>query len=299
MTGAAVSGGQQQTRQHVAFAYAANAQQAIICLLIGRACVPRHPDLAVVGADEISQQVEVVGTESEHLLFDGRGIGRVGTAGRVGIALSHGLEPLAPRAKQCLMPRLVPLEHGEQGERARQLMAETAPLLDCVHAIHVARAARPRDVRRLGNIVAVRAVVGLHGTLKRGMRLAEIVPAPGQVQQSCLGRSDLARDARNFRADLQAVAGDGLPALGNAQGFVFFGCIGMILGLEPANPSLAGTPAVAVTCPASAAHIPALVIDRQGFNRFTGTWGPIRNRSDSRRRQPPPAPSVPDRCRGA
>ena len=97
----------------------------------------------------------------------------------------------------------MPLEHAEQAERARQFVAEAAALVHCVDSVHVACAARPSVIRRFGDVVPRRAIVGLDGTLKRGMRLAEVMPAPGQVQQSRPGRHDLVRDALGFRADLE------------------------------------------------------------------------------------------------
>ena len=75
----AIGGSQRQRRENVAFPHAANAQQAVLRLLIGRACVPGHPYLAVMGARETGQQIELVGTEIQYLLFDGGGLGGVRT----------------------------------------------------------------------------------------------------------------------------------------------------------------------------------------------------------------------------
>ena len=105
------------------------------------------------------------------------------------------------------------LEHAEQAEGAGQFVAEAAALVRGVDSVHVACATRPRVVRRFGDIVPGRAIVGLHGALKRGMRLAEVMPAPSQVQQSRPGGHDLVRDALDFHADLETVGGDGLPVL--------------------------------------------------------------------------------------
>lgn len=98
---AAVGDGQHERRQNVTFPYAANAQQAVVGCLIRRAGVPGHPYLAVVGANEIGEQVELVGTEVQHFLFDGGGLVGVRAAGRAinPAFVLDGVEPLAPRAE--------------------------------------------------------------------------------------------------------------------------------------------------------------------------------------------------------
>ncbi len=135
----AVGSGQMHRRKDVAFPDAPDAWEGIVGLLIGRTCVPSHAHLAVVGANEIGKQVEIVGREVEYFPFDSRGLGDTldvrGTPGILGLA--HRLEPFSPRTEQSLMLRLVTLKNAKETERTRQFMPKAASLVTCADAVHV------------------------------------------------------------------------------------------------------------------------------------------------------------------
>ena len=99
------------------------------------------------------------------------------------------------------------------------------------------------------------------------MRLAEVVPATGEMEQPRLLGSHLIRDALHELSDLQTVTGDGLPAFEHAEGLAVFGIAGVVLAGEEANPSPVRTPAVPVPPPTVAAAMANRIVGRQGIHR--------------------------------
>ncbi|MCY3538060.1 MAG: hypothetical protein OXH24_10450 [Cyanobacteria bacterium MAG IRC3_bin_20] len=231
----AISSSQGHCWQNIAFPNAADTQPVILCFLISRACVPCHPHLAVMSAHEIGKKVKLVGTKVQDLSFNLRGMGGICPIAGVfcHLFLPHGLEQGAPRTKESGMLWFMPSKHAEQTQCAGQLVTKPATLIVVVvDTVHVLCAAGPGLVWRLGNVVPLGAVISLNRTLEGGMRLTQVVPATSQLEQALqcgLGRHDLACNMLNLSTNLQAVAGNSLPIVDHAQGFILLSRVSMIL----------------------------------------------------------------------
>jgi len=133
----------------------------------------RGAHLAVVAGDEVREQVEVVRGAGQHLTLTrrrrkARRISRQRLTGQ--------FQSLDPRPEQRRMSWLVPPQHCEETEGARQLVAKAGTEVFVVGRPVRFRRFRPRAWRRLGQVLAIRTIAESNGALECGVRLPEVMP---------------------------------------------------------------------------------------------------------------------------